>query len=343
VASNTGSYLESVTNIAEFDHPTGAGSAQATYVVEPLIADILISLSSIRDQQIGVISYTTVLQNLGPGDASGTVISNTLPAGISSFIWQCTPGNGAVCTPNGAGSINDTLTSFPAGSQAIYNIVATLVSTDATIINIAEFIAPPGLMTLAPNNSAMNISAAVGPVFLPVLLKDATPPEPPPPPPPGDLVVSNLVATSSGVTVTITNQSNGPVVDAFWVDVYIDPDPPPTGVNQIWPDLSDQGLVWGIEGTPPFLNPGESLTLTIGSQYYFGPPFSNFSPPLEPGTPVYAQVDSFNLATNFGNVPETNEGNNITGTVSIAGASGLSSASQGAGSLAPDSDLPPRP
>jgi hypothetical protein len=343
VASNTGSYLESVTNTAEFNHLIGAGAAKATYVVEPLIADILISKSSIRNQEAGVISYTVVVQNLGPGDASGTVVSDTLPAGIGSFTWQCTPGGGAVCTPNGSDTINDTLTSFPAGGQVIYNIVATLVSSDATIINIAEFIAPPGLMTLVPNNSAMNISAAVGPVFLPVLLKDATPPEPPPPPPPGDLTVSNLVATSSGVTVTVTNQGAGPVVDAFWVDVYINPNPPPTGVNQVWPDLSDQGLVWGVEGAPPFLNPGESITLTIGGQYYFGPPFSSFSPPLAPGTPIYAQVDSFNLATNFGNVPETDEGNNITSTVSIAGASGVASASQGVDSLAPDSDLPPRP
>jgi hypothetical protein len=63
-----------------------------------------------------------------------------------------------------------------------------------------------------------------------------------------DLVVESLTAGGSQITVTLRNQGNAPVVDAFWVDVYLDPATAPTGVNQRWQDLGSQGLVWGGAG-----------------------------------------------------------------------------------------------
>ena len=66
-----------------------------------------------------------------------------------------------------------------------------------------------------------------------------------------DLVVEALIAASEAVTVVVKNQGNGPVLDAFWVDVYINPYPQPTMVNQPWHQLSTQGMVWGGNNLTP--------------------------------------------------------------------------------------------
>jgi hypothetical protein len=85
-------------------------------------------------------------------------------------------------------------------------------------------------------------------------------------------------------------------------------------VNDIWPNLADQGLVWGVTAD---LQPGQSLVLAIGDAYYQGD-LSYVVWPLAAGTAVYAQVDSANANTTYGAVLENHEirgeaYNNITG------------------------------
>lgn len=140
-----------------------------------------------------------------------------------------------------------------------------------------------------------------------------------------DLVVSELIATENAVTVTIKNQGFAPVSDGFWVDIYIAPNSVPTQVNQIWSDVAAEGLVWGVDGDAlAQLVPGGTLTLIIGDGM-FDVAKSNFSA-IIPGTPVYAQVDSVDLNTNYGGVLEIDEltdkpYNNISGTISTVGRS----------------------
>jgi hypothetical protein len=67
------------------------------------------------------------------------------------------------------------------------------------------------------------------------------------------------------------------------------------------------------------LVPGGSLTLNVNDAHYVAD-LSSFSGSLPPGTVVYAQVDSFNLETTYGNVLEAHEMtggpyNNIRGPV----------------------------
>jgi hypothetical protein len=135
-----------------------------------------------------------------------------------------------------------------------------------------------------------------------------------------DLVVESLVASSDGVTVTIKNEGPAAVTDEFWVDVYIDPSPAPTDVNQVWEMLCDEGLVWGVTADALPLNPGDTLVLTVGGDYYRGD-LSNFGGTLPPGTQIYAQVDSAHTGTSYGGVWEIHDTtgaphNNIEGPVS---------------------------
>jgi hypothetical protein len=133
-----------------------------------------------------------------------------------------------------------------------------------------------------------------------------------------DLIVTSLKASTGNVQVVIKNQGDRAATDGFYVDVYINPNPAPTAVNQIWSDgRSAQGLTWGVTSS---MQPGQVLTLTIGDAYYL-PDYSIFTGTLSIGTPVYAQVDSFDPTTTYGAVRESHEiagtpYNNILGPVS---------------------------
>jgi len=142
-----------------------------------------------------------------------------------------------------------------------------------------------------------------------------------------DLVVESVAATGSGITLLLRNVGDGPVTEEFWVDVYLDPDPPPTAVNQPWTDLCVEGLVWGVVSPALPLMPGESVVLTVGDGYFW-PSHSYVAWPIEEGTAVYAQADAYNRATTYGAVQEVHEVtgasyNNILGPVyAIPGVAG---------------------
>jgi uncharacterized repeat protein (TIGR01451 family) len=165
-----------------------------------------------------------------------------------------------------------------------------------------------------------------------------------------DLVVERIIATENDIQVVIKNQGNETVVDNFWVDVYIDPDPAPTHVNQLWSDLAAQGLVWGVSAD---LAPGEILTLTVDGDYY-NSTYSNVTWPLTTGTEVYAQVDSYSSDNTYGNIREIDEirrepYNNIGHVAVPAGSSSANANSTpelsiaSGHSLTPSAKLPPRP
>lgn len=138
-----------------------------------------------------------------------------------------------------------------------------------------------------------------------------------------DLIIESLSATENDLTLTLKNIGTAPVVDPFWVDVYIGPNPAPTQVNQHWWQLAGQGAVWGVNSP---LAVGETLTLGLADAYY-DPGQSAFQGPIIPGTPVWAQVDSVNLNSSYGGVfelHEINQGsyNNLRSAISTGAASG---------------------
>ena len=139
-------------------------------------------------------------------------------------------------------------------------------------------------------------------IYLPIILRRHTETYP-------DLVVQSIEATANDVQVTIENVGQGPVTDDFWIDVYMDPDPPPTGVNDVWYDgRSEQGIVWGVDASLAPMAPGDTITLAIDDAYY-SERYSTFAGPLAAGTEIWAQVDAVNLETDYGGVLEAHEAN----------------------------------
>ncbi len=133
-----------------------------------------------------------------------------------------------------------------------------------------------------------------------------------------DLVVQTITVTSDSVTLTIVNQGAAATDQDFWVDLYINPDIPPSDSNQTWETQGGQGIAWAV--TSLSLAPNEIKTLSLHDNYY-DPMNSNFSGTFPTNAQIYAQVDSVNLETAYGNILETHEVlnepyNNIYGPVS---------------------------
>jgi len=140
-------------------------------------------------------------------------------------------------------------------------------------------------------------------VYLPVVMIASQPTSP-------DLVVKSINISSDEIVLIIQNVGSVTIDTGFWVDLYINPDNPPTGTNQTWETNGGEGLVWGVE---VFVVPGELLTLTLNSPYY-AVDESNFSGTIENGSTLYAQVDSAGYST-YGAILESNETNNILGPI----------------------------
>lgn len=173
-------------------------------------------------------------------------------------------------------------------------------------------------------------------IFLPIMMKrQGSAP---------DLIVDNLSATGTAVTVTIKNTGNIPITDAFWVDLYFNPSQVPS-LNQPWDTIAQAGVTWGIslDASSPInlpILPGETRALTLDSAY-FGEHGSSL-PPYPVEVDVYALVDSVDFSSKHGAVLESNEGNNLFGPVtSVAGAEDTAQVIDTSGA-ARSNDLPSR-
>ena len=167
----------------------------------------------------------------------------------------------------------------------------------------------------------------VPPVYLPLILRGFTSGP--------DLVIDSLSAGSGGPEVVIRNAGNAPVVDAFWVDVYFNPNQTPS-LNHPWPTIAPAGAVWGVTQT---LAPDEELTLTVGGAYYDA---GRSSASFPAGAQVYGLVDSVNLLTHYGGVQEIDESNNLFGPVDSTAAAGGDSLTGRAGEEISLKGLPKR-
>ena len=271
------------------------------------------------------ITYVISVTNLGVSDVSGAVVSDAMPAAVTDVTWSCVGYGGASCTASSSGDIADTV-DLPANGTVVYTVQGTLASGWA-FTNTATVACPAGVTDPNPADNSDSVTNRSHSVYLPLALYGETCNAP-------DLVVESIVATRNDVRVLIRNQGNEPVVGGFWVDCYIDPDLAPRAVNQLWYDVGDEGLAWGVTSAALPLEPGEALLLTVGDSYYRGE-FSQVSWPLPAGTPVYAQVDSYGSGSDYGMVLESHEilgraYNNILGPV-------LSTADWTAGAFQPHS------
>jgi hypothetical protein len=188
-----------------------------------------------------------------------------------------------------------------AGGSERYTCVVGGVEADFTNRATVEGTDPTGWVVMDEDTARVQVEPAGSTIYLPIVMRKTVPAAP-------DLVVEDIRVTSEGMEVVIKNVGDASVVetDAFWVDLYVNPDPVPSGVNQIWDALCDEGMVWGVEEPALPLEPGGTIRLTVGGDYYWEE-YSAFSGSVPAGTAIYVQVDSADVSTTYGAVLEGHE------------------------------------
>jgi hypothetical protein len=180
----------------------------------------------------------------------------------------------------------------------------------STTLTFALFVTDSLNLPADPISDEVTVTVGGFRAYMPLVMHAAAP----------DLVVESIQATAQNVQVVIANRGNTQVADPFYVFVYIDPKYPPSGVNERWWELGATGIAWKVDETAfAALKPGGWLALDEHSYFQ-----SDVLWPLSPGTVLYAHVDAYNSATNYGNVLETHEicgglYNNIMGPVVLSG------------------------
>jgi uncharacterized repeat protein (TIGR01451 family) len=76
-------------------------------------------------------TYTITVRNAGPNTATNIAVNDTVPAGLSSFVWS---GNGHT---NVSGNIVDTIASLASGASVVYTVNATVLpGATAQLVNV---------------------------------------------------------------------------------------------------------------------------------------------------------------------------------------------------------------
>ena len=102
----------------------------------------------------GSVTYTIVVSNAGPANATGALVTDTFPAQVTSVTWTCVSAGGATCPANGTGNINNTV-NIPVSGTLTYTAVANISSAaTGTLDNTATVTAPGGYTEIAPGNNS---------------------------------------------------------------------------------------------------------------------------------------------------------------------------------------------
>jgi uncharacterized repeat protein (TIGR01451 family) len=162
------------------------------------------------------VTYTIVVSNAGPDAATGAIVTDTVPASLSSVTWTCgSPTNGATCgAASGSGNSISTTANLPASSSVTYLVSGTLSSTaTGTLSNTATVLTPASGVTDttdpsrtgAGNNSATDTTTinAVSNLSVTKTVNNATP------------NVGNTVS----YTITVTNNGSANATNVRLTDV----------------------------------------------------------------------------------------------------------------------------
>ena len=155
------------------DAPNGTGQLNISYSGGALTAnsfgirqraDVMVQKSGpALVSASGNLIYTVRVDNAGPGDASGSVLTDSVPNGATGFTWTCTVAAGASLCPNasGSGSISETIATLPAGSALTYTIQAT-GPVSGGLTNIAGVAIVSSVLDTQTANNSGSVTTIVG-------------------------------------------------------------------------------------------------------------------------------------------------------------------------------------
>ncbi|MFN2111228.1 MAG: DUF11 domain-containing protein, partial [Anaerolineae bacterium] len=248
----------------------------------------------------GLLIYTIRVENTGSVGATGVTIIDDLPPDVN-FVSASDGGY-----ESAPGIITWPAVTLNVGEEAVRTLTVRVAPSlpEGFVLTNTATVSDDGANgeDPAPENNTDTASSVIEwpVVYLPLVLRGyAVGP---------DLIVEDVVVGSGNVAITIKNQGKLLVPDTlgFWVDLYINPSPAPTHVNQTWDTIAPYGAAWAVDREALPILPGESRTLYLYDRYY-SYNYSRLPVALRAGDNIYVQVDSYNGATNYGVVLEDHE------------------------------------
>ncbi len=280
------------------------------------------------------LNYTVVARNTGGAEATGVVISDTLPAGVTLVSRTA---SGGTITSDAPLRVTGSL---PAGEAMTLNIeVAVTSEVSGTLLNNQASVDSNETGPASSQVVSHRVVTNTGTVFLPIVLNNWTDTTPPVPAD-VNLVIDSISFVGSPpvndgdkyhLQVVVRNAGPDPVTTDFWVDLYLNPVSTPAP-NQPWQNLSQSGMQ-GVSKCPSDptcygrawlvtadLAPGASVTLSTQAAAdwrYDRWPAEGVPYASSRHNPMVALVDSWGFA--YGAVSESNEGDNLSSFLSGSG------------------------
>jgi uncharacterized repeat protein (TIGR01451 family)/fimbrial isopeptide formation D2 family protein len=232
-------------------------AADAVGVVTPPGADLTIAKTGPATfTPGGSLTYTLVVNNLGPSNVPTATVADTLPAGLSGATWTVSYAGGAAGPASGSGDINTTLTSLPVGGTATFTISAN-VAADALspLSNTATVAAPVGFPDPNPDDNTSTTTSAPVPVTAMSITKtDGTTTYKPGDPVTYTIVVSNAGPSFASQATVVDVLDPAVISSATWTAVF-------TGTNS-----SAQTVGTGSINQTIDLAVGGTVTYTVVAQ-----------------------------------------------------------------------------
>ncbi len=186
---------------SNFTNKAKAGPIYSVYlpvIFMPPMADLTITINDgvLTYTPGGTTTYTVVVNNGGPANINGAIVTVTRPGQISSWTVTCVPVSPAVCTHgpiSPGGNITDQV-DIPAGKKVTYTIVAHISGGATGSIVTTASVTSPG-STLDPNlanNSASDTDAPPSAVSITDVPDPSTP---------GQTVVVGVTVSGAGLPV----------------------------------------------------------------------------------------------------------------------------------------------
>lgn len=165
--------IENVANVTFTGQTSGFNLTATDFanIATPDFVDLRVTKDDGKTQYVpGTTStYTIVVTNAGPADATGTRVRDVMPAEFDGATWTATYGGGGTGAPSGSGDI-DVLVNLPPNATATFTVTAPIrPEAFGDITNTVVVTPPDGLPDPTPtNNVASDTNTFLAPAALAV-------------------------------------------------------------------------------------------------------------------------------------------------------------------------------
>ena len=125
---------------------SAAGATSVNFSLTNLTSAVNADLAVAQSYQLNFlhdITFTLTVRNLGPNAAPNAVVSDTFPAGSTTWNWSCVSSGGATCTASGSATFTIRWPASPAAGRSPTLCAATWLTGPAGSIR-SRLSRPPG-------------------------------------------------------------------------------------------------------------------------------------------------------------------------------------------------------